>query len=361
VKILLSPDGGNTFTFELATTPNDGSESVTFPPGSCTTTRVKVKCASNTRPFFDISNGNFSYSAGASSNAPLAVNDTFTITGGSSGNTLSVLSNDTDADFCDTKTLTAVGTPSAGGSVVISGAGPNNTLTYTPASSHRGTETFSYTMRDAVGTTASATVTVTVTNLAPVAAHDVFSVVAGSTNSTLNVLANDSDGNPGDTKSITVVGTPSNGGSAATSGTGPNNTVSYTPAAGFAGTETFTYTIRDGAGATSTATVAVTVAAAPSGGGGGGGGCFIATAAYGTAMASEVRYLRAFRDQYLLVSDVGRRFVELYYRVSPPIADFLREHSALRSALRLWLWPYALLSRMLVSEESYTHQTADRP
>jgi hypothetical protein len=157
-----------------------------------------------------------------------------------------------------------------------------------------------------------------------------------------------------------LVGTPSNGGTVAISGAGPDNTLSYTPVAAFAGTETFTYTMRDAVGSTASATVTVTVAA-DSGGGGGGGGCFIATAAYGTAMASEVRYLRAFRDQYLLASDVGRRFVELYYRVSPPIADFLRERGVLRHAVRLWLWPYALLSRMLVSEESYTHQTADRP
>jgi Metallo-peptidase family M12B Reprolysin-like len=90
-------------------------------------------------------------------------------------------------------------------------------------------------------------------------------------------------------------------------------------------------------------------------------GCFIATAAYGSPMASEVRYLRAFRDQYLLGNAPGRGFVRLYYRLSPPIADYLRAHDGLRAVVRFGLRPLALLSKWLVSEESYARQTADRP
>jgi serine protease len=93
---------------------------------------------------------------------------------------------------------------------------------------------------------------------------------------------------------------------------------------------------------------------------GGGGGCFIATAAYGTPMASDVRYLRAFRDQYLLTNAIGRGFVKAYYTVSPPLADFLRDNALLRGWVRLWLKPWVDLSQLLVSDEAYQAQTADR-
>jgi thermitase len=95
--------------------------------------------------------------------------------------------------------------------------------------------------------------------------------------------------------------------------------------------------------------------------GGGGGGCFIATAAYGTPMASEVRYLRAFRDEVLLHSAPGRWFVEQYYTYSPALADVLREHDGWRAVVRAGLAPLVALSKWLVSSESLVRQTADRP
>ena len=64
VKISLSIDGGTTFPFVLAaSTPNDGTEVLTIPPGSATTTaRIKVESIGNI--FFDIDDANFTIPPG---------------------------------------------------------------------------------------------------------------------------------------------------------------------------------------------------------------------------------------------------------------------------------------------------------
>lgn len=79
-----------------------------------------------------------------------------------------------------------------------------------------------------------------------------------------------------------------------------------------------------------------------------GGGCFIATAAYGTPMAEEIQVLRDFRDEYLLTSPAGQGLVDLYYRVSPPIAEFITEHPSLKPIVRTGLLPAVALSTIAV-------------
>jgi hypothetical protein len=64
------------------------------------------------------------------------------------------------------------------------------------------------------------------------------------------------------------------------------------------------------------------------------GYCFIATAAYGTETAAELNILRDFRDQVLLKNVLGSLFVGAYYKVSPPVADFIAKSDFLRAVVR---------------------------
>lgn len=82
--------------------------------------------------------------------------------------------------------------------------------------------------------------------------------------------------------------------------------------------------------------------------GGGGGGCFIATAAFGSALEPRVVTLREFRDVYLLPSHSGRAFVELYYTLSPPMADVIAADEGLRCGVRAVLAPVVAASETLL-------------
>jgi hypothetical protein len=67
------------------------------------------------------------------------------------------------------------------------------------------------------------------------------------------------------------------------------------------------------------------------------GGCFIATAAYGSPMVPELDLLRAWRDAELSSVYLGRAFIKLYYRLSPPVARFIEKRDFLRMIVRTLL------------------------
>jgi|GEM_PF-3335645 len=77
----------------------------------------------------------------------------------------------------------------------------------------------------------------------------------------------------------------------------------------------------------------------------GGSGCFVATAAFGSALEPRVDLLREFRDSCLLHDPLGRACVDLYYATSPPLADIIAGNESLRGVARALLIPVAELSR----------------
>jgi outer membrane protein OmpA-like peptidoglycan-associated protein len=181
--------------------------------------------------------------------SPVAVNDVISVRR-NVGTLIPVLSNDSDPDG-DTLSVTSVTQP-ANGAVSNSGNG----VVYTPRTGFLGQDSFTYTVSDGQGGTATATVNITVADLAPIAADD-SATVAGGASVTVAVLANDRDPEGGVLR-VTAVAAPSRG----TARIEGSNVV-YTAPTDFTGPVSFRYTITDDAGNTASANINITVTAAP--------------------------------------------------------------------------------------------------
>ena len=172
-----------------------------------------------------------SQTASAANSPPVANADRLTAQYGKSGS-VNVLANDSDPDG---DTLYVSGnTQGRNGSVSRSGG----TVTYKPHSGFAGSDAFSYTVKDGKGGKTTGKVAVTV-NRPPIARADSVATQSGKAGS-VNVLTNDSDPD-GNTLSVSGI-TQASSGSVSRSG----GTVTYMPKSGFAGSDAFTYTVKDG-------------------------------------------------------------------------------------------------------------------
>jgi outer membrane protein OmpA-like peptidoglycan-associated protein len=183
---------------------------------------------------------------------PVAQDDVATVERDSTGNAITVLANDSDPDG-DTIEVTAVTPPAHG--AAISGT---NGVEYTPAAGYLGDDSFTYTIGDGRGGSATATVHVTVVtpNHPPVAGPlSVRVLKGGSIDIPVLQVASDPDGDPLTVISVTHTGPlPDN-----TVSIKPDFTVHYQSIHGWFGQDYFEYTVSDGKGGTATGTIAVYV------------------------------------------------------------------------------------------------------
>ena len=165
---------------------------------------------------------------------------------------INVLKNDTSSD---TTTIQAYDSNSLnGGTITLAN---DLTFTYTPAANFNGVDSFSYTITDIGGQTATTTVTIIVAPISdgiPVANNDFFVTKEDTPISALNAIENDRIVDDAiiiqyDTESL-------HGGQVSQISPG---VFTYTPALNYHGIDIFTYTLQDSDGETSSATINITV------------------------------------------------------------------------------------------------------
>jgi hypothetical protein len=147
----------------------------------------------------------------------------------------------------------------ANGSLTLN---PDGSFSYTPTANYSGSDSFTYKANDGGLDSNVATVTIAVgaVNDAPTAANDSYSTAEDTplTVAAPGVLGNDSD--PEGSTLTAVLGTGPTKGTLALN---PDGSFTYTPGAGFSGTDNFTYRASDGMAVSNTATVSISVTAGP--------------------------------------------------------------------------------------------------
>jgi len=185
--------------------------------------------------------------------APTAVNDSYSTVKNIALNISApgVLGNDTDPDADPLTAILNVGPTN--GSLTLN---PDGSFTYTPNANFVGADSFTYHANDGAADSNTATVSIDVTNDAPVAVDDSY---VTDKNVVLNVpapgvMGNDSDPNGDPLTTFLNVG-PVNG----TLTLNADGSFDYTPNPDYVGSDSFTYHVKDGLDDSNIATVNITV------------------------------------------------------------------------------------------------------
>ncbi len=185
---------------------------------------------------------------------PVTVDDVIETDEDTPSETINVLENDSDPEG---GTLTLISATSADGEVEFT---PEGDLIFTPRPDFNGNTRIDYVVSDPLGAESEGSVTVTVNpvNDAPDAVDDA-DTTDFQTPVTVDLLANDTDvdiDSNGDSLTVTVATVPEEQGSLVDNGDG---TVTFTPAMGFTGVATISYTIEDEGGLSDSAIHEITV------------------------------------------------------------------------------------------------------
>ena len=256
ITLSASDAEGNALTYTVVSQPGNGTLSGTAP--NLTYTPDANFNGSDSFTFraddgkADSNTATVSITVTSVNDQPVANGQSTTVQENSLDNTITLSANDADGESL---TYLLVSNPANG---QLSGTPPN--LKYDPNFNYNGSDSFTFKANDGKADSSIATVSITVNavNDAPVA--DSQSVTTNEdTAKLITLLGTDADN---DVLTYAVVSQPSNG---TLSGTAPNLT--YTPNAGFSGTDSFTFKANDGAGGagplgdSSMATVTITVTA----------------------------------------------------------------------------------------------------
>ena len=91
-----------------------------------------------------------------------------------------------------------------------------------------------------------------------------------------------------------------------------------------------------------------------------GGGCLIATATFGSELATEVQQLRETRDNVLMKTESGKSFLtsfnQFYYSFSPTISDLERQNPVFKEVVKVAITPLltslSILNHVEINSES---------
>jgi hypothetical protein len=133
----------------------------------------------------------------------------------------------------------------------------DGSILYTPTAGYTGTDSFDYVIVDSDDVPSNdATISLNITAVAPPTGNSFTAPVSSGTTTSINVLANVTHTAPLVPSSVKVITAPADG----TATVNTDGTVSYTPVAGFIGSDSFAYTAADTNGNVSApATVSVDI------------------------------------------------------------------------------------------------------